>query len=347
MRIAKHSIFGEDDQHNLVYKQDFLVYLDKSCTQQFVVARRSRGSGEMIPSLRTCGQHNVNLVKTRQYISAQSRKHQHTASIVSRLRPDTLRARDSIIPRPAQSCSKTRSFSSSSTRKTQFQPLTPPSPESLGRPRPAQTYRRTRKLFRRIVQLALLVGSVHLIDEYFFDAVLTRCTRTFSVGLYAALDYKINFRANPPFANSLVEVHERNARRLFHLLRENGGLYLKIGQAIAMQSAILPPEFQKMFASMFDDAPQNSWEDVRRVVREDFGKEIEEVFGVSFEGSHQQQGKGIMERTARASASVAQVHWARLADGQEVAIKIQKREIERQVGWDLWAFKYVAPCKCS
>lgn len=91
---------------------------------------------------------------------------------------------------------------------------------------------------------------------------------------------------------------------------------------------------------MFDDAPQNSWEDVRRVIREDFGKEVEEVFGVSFDHTtHSGENSGIMERTARASASVAQVHWARLADGREVAIKVQKREIQRQVEWDLWAFK--------
>lgn len=111
---------------------------------------------------------------------------------------------------------------------------------------------------------------------------------------------------------------------------------MKIGQAIAMQSAILPPEFQKMFARMFDDAPQNDWKDVEKVIREDFGKSPEEVFGISFTGD---PAKGVMERTARASASVAQVHWARLPDGREVAIKIQKREIAQQIKWDLWAFK--------
>jgi len=158
-------------------------------------------------------------------------------------------------------------------------------------------------------------------------------------GLMVGIDYKINFRPNPPFAKSVEEVHGRNAERLFELLRTNGGLYLKIGQAIAMQSAILPPQFQKMFARMFDDAPQNSWAEVERVIREDFGKSPEEVFGVSFTG---EAGKGVMERTARASASVAQVHWARLADGREVAIKIQKNEIAQQVGWDLWTFKVVS-----
>jgi aarF domain-containing kinase len=150
--------------------------------------------------------------------------------------------------------------------------------------------------------------------------------RTFKTGLLIGIDYKINFRAHPPLANSIEELHARNAQRIFDLLRYNGGLYLKIGQAIAMQSAILPPQFQKMFQQMFDDAPQNEWWEVEQVIREDFGKSVEDVFGVSFtrEG---QDGRGIMEKTARASASVAQVHWARLADGREVAIKIQKREL--------------------
>lgn len=158
-----------------------------------------------------------------------------------------------------------------------------------------------------------------------------------------AADYKLNFRPEPlPIIGSkagIPELHRRSAERMFDLLRHNGGLYLKIGQAIAMQSAVLPPEFQKMFARMFDDAPQDEWEKVEKVIREDFGgKSVEEVFGVSFAGV---EGKGVMERTARASASVAQVHWARLPDGREVAIKIQKPAIRKQIKWDLWAFKVV------
>ncbi|KAK4965253.1 hypothetical protein LTR66_012152, partial [Elasticomyces elasticus] len=225
--------------------------------------------------------------------------------------------------------------------QTQFSPLTLPSPASLGKAAPSRTYRRTRKFLRRLIYLSLLSGVVYLADTTLYDSSLTRSFRTFGNGLIVALDYKINFRANPPFAKSIEDVHRRSAERLFELLRANGGLYLKIGQAIAMQSAILPPEFQKMFARMFDDAPQNSWREVEKVIREDFGKGVEEVFGVSF-GQDAVEGKGIMERKARASASVAQVHWARLPDGREVAIKVQKKEIKRQVGWDLWAFKVVS-----
>jgi len=189
------------------------------------------------------------------------------------------------------------------------------------------------------VYLSLATGTIYAIDSQFNASSITRSFRTFGVGVLVAADYKINFRPHPPLAKSIEAVHSRNAERVFDLLRANGGLYLKIGQAIAMQSAILPPEFQKMFSKMFDDAPQNDWKEVQDVIRQDFGRSAEEVFGISFTG---EEGKGVMERTARASASVAQVHWARLADGREVAIKVQKKEIAQQVGWDLWAFKYVA-----
>ena len=223
----------------------------------------------------------------------------------------------------------------------QFSPLTPPNPADLPKPRIRKVkppFRR-RKWVRRLFILSAIVGTGYVIDVQFNASSLTRSFRTFKTGLLVGVDYKINFRAHPPLAPSIEALHVRNAERVFELLRSNGGLYLKIGQAIAMQSAILPPEFQKMFSKMFDDAPQNEWHEVEKVIREDFGKSAEEMFGVSFIG---EEGKGVMERTARASASVAQVHWAQLADGREVAIKIQKREIARQVGWDLWAFKVVA-----
>lgn len=191
--------------------------------------------------------------------------------------------------------------------------------------------------------LSVLFGTVYLIDRQVYASGIARSAKTFGLGLWVAADYKINFRAHPlPIVGSDIEIpelHRRNAERLFQLLRDNGGLYLKIGQAIAMQSAILPPEFQRMFAKMFDDAPQDEWKAVEKVIRDDFGgRSVEDVFGVSFVGA---EGKGVMERTARASASVAQVHWARLPDGREVAVKIQKPEIEKQIGWDLWAFKVV------
>lgn len=222
---------------------------------------------------------------------------------------------------------------------SQFEPLLPPSPESLGAPKTAREFGRSRKWLRRMLVLGAVGGAGYLVDRQVYASGLGRSLRTFGSGIYVALDYKLNFRPEPLLGGSIDDLHRRSAERLFDLLRVNGGLYLKIGQAIAMQSAVLPPEFQKMFARMFDDAPQVAWADVEKVIRKDYhGKSAEEVFGVSFTG---EDGKGLMERKARASASVAQVHWARLPDGREVAVKIQKPEIAKQIGWDLWAFKVV------
>ncbi|KAF5596525.1 atypical ABC1 ABC1-B kinase [Fusarium subglutinans] len=220
-----------------------------------------------------------------------------------------------------------------------FQAMRPPSPEELGAPRRAKEYRRGRRWARRLLLTCVLGGTIYLGDRQIYASGFGRSLHTFGTGLLVAFDYKLNFRPQPITGGTVQDLHNRNAERLFNLLRSNGGLYLKIGQAIAMQSAVLPPEFQKMFSRMFDDAPQDDWSDIEAVIRQDFGKSVEEVFGVSFTGK---EGMGLMERKARASASVAQVHWARLADGREVAIKIQKREIAKQISWDLWAFKTVA-----
>lgn len=237
-------------------------------------------------------------------------------------------------PQPCQS----RSIQTSGP----YQPVRgPPPPSSLGQPREARSFTRTTRWARRLLILTAVGSTLYLIDRQVYASGLARSLRTFGTGVRVALDYKLNFRAEPlPIIGTpggVTALHRRSAERMSDLLRHNGGLYLKIGQAVAMQSALLPPEFQRMFARMFDDAPQDSWAEVERVIREDFGgRDVAEVFGVSWTG---EEGKGVMERTARASASVAQVHWARLADGREVAVKIQKPEIKKQIGWDLWAFK--------
>lgn len=116
-----------------------------------------------------------------------------------------------------------------------FKPFVPPTPTSLPKPAPPKTYRRTRKIIRRLLYLATGLGIAYEVDKFFLYSSLARSARTFWLGSLVATDYKINFRAHPPLADSIQALHTRNAERLFDLLRTNGGLYLKIGQAIAMQ----------------------------------------------------------------------------------------------------------------
>jgi len=93
---------------------------------------------------------------------------------------------------------------------------------------------------------------------------------------------------------------------------------LIVGQALAMQAAVLPPAYGEAFSTLFDEAPQISYEQVVAVFKRDFGKTPEEIFD-SF------------ETKARASASIATVFKARLKSGEWVAVKVQKPEIEKQV----------------
>src|SRR5271170_742252 len=85
-----------------------------------------------------------------------------------------------------------------------------------------------------------------------------------------------------------------------------------------MQAAILPPAYGEAFSTLFDEAPQMSYDEVVAVFQRDFGKRPEEVFEV-------------FDPTARASASIATVFKAKLHTGEWVAVKVQKPEIEKQV----------------
>lgn len=175
---------------------------------------------------------------------------------------------------------------------------------------------------------ALGVG-VYAIDARSEAQLLQRNVRTFYNGIALAIDYKLNFRPSPDIrdASRIEALHERVANRIFDVFERNGGLYVKMGQVIGTQSAILPPAYQRRAKRLYDSAPALPFEVVERVFREDFG------------GLHPSQVFSEFEMMPVASASIAQVHRARLHNGDVVAVKIQKPAILKQMNWDLWAFR--------
>lgn len=98
---------------------------------------------------------------------------------------------------------------------------------------------------------------------------------------------------------------------------------------------MLPQAIQAQFIRLFDDAPQVPYSTVERVFMSEFGRPPAGPNGI-FE---------IFEEQAAASASIAQVHRAKLKtdDGSEkwVAVKVQKPDVGKQVNWDLTAFRAV------
>ncbi|KAI9243409.1 ABC1 family-domain-containing protein [Sporodiniella umbellata] len=179
----------------------------------------------------------------------------------------------------------------------------------------------------RLQKLGL--GSGVCVGIYSYDShseaqVLRRNLRTFYNGLAVAVDYKFNFE--PKTSSSVERLHERVANRIFDVFEQNGGLYIKIGQVIGTQSAVLPTAYQRRARKLFDSAPAVPFNAIERVFMQDFG------------GLHPSDLFDEFEMTPIASASIAQVHKARLKNGEYVAVKIQKPAIRKQMDWDLWAF---------
>lgn len=179
----------------------------------------------------------------------------------------------------------------------------------------------------------LCVGG-YAADREFNASTITRNLRTFWTCAVIAADYKLNFTPNK--SDSISALHERVGDRLLNLFTSNGGLYIKFGQAVGATAAFLPRPIQVKFSRLFDDAPQVPFADVARVFQEEFGCPPSGPDGVFAE----------FEETAVASASIAQVHRARLKDkdgntGDWVAVKVQKPAVAKQMEPDLAAFRIV------
>ncbi|KAK9478802.1 ABC1 family-domain-containing protein [Lipomyces japonicus] len=201
-----------------------------------------------------------------------------------------------------------------------FNPITAVPPASLDSP--SQKLPPNRKWRKRLFWVSASLGALYTFDYVSLDQAIVRNLRCILTLSIIAADYKLNFEEG----KDIKALHTRTANRVYDLIEANGGLYIKIGQAIAMQASVLPPVFQQKFAKLFDMAPQDSWHEIEKVFISDFGKSPDEVFES-------------IEHRAIASASVAQVHKAKLKTGEWVAVKIQHPSIEKQMHWDLGAYR--------
>lgn len=117
------------------------------------------------------------------------------------------------------------------------------------------------------------------------------------------------------------------AEELVAVLGEMKGLAMKLGQLLALFDLdLVPPEYREMFqnslAALFDSAPALPFDSMRQVIEEDFGAPLDTVFAD-------------FDPAPIAAASIGQVYRAGLADGTEVAVKVQYPGIDSAVRADL------------
>lgn len=72
-------------------------------------------------------------------------------------------------------------------------------------------------------------------------------------GIRCPLAVKLNF--TPTKSGEISALHERTATRIKALIEANNGLYIKLGQQLGTQAAVLPGPYRDAFSSFSDAAP--------------------------------------------------------------------------------------------
>ncbi|HEX5061887.1 MAG TPA: AarF/UbiB family protein [Kofleriaceae bacterium] len=139
---------------------------------------------------------------------------------------------------------------------------------------------------------------------------------------YLWLKFRIRFHSDAWVEHKLRQLNLKNARRIERTIIDLQGLFIKVGQLISIMTNFLPEEFRRELEGLQDSVPPRPYADIETRIREELGKPPTELFA-SF------------ERRPIASASIGQVHIARLADGSKVAVKVQYPDIEETVRRDL------------
>lgn len=153
---------------------------------------------------------------------------------------------------------------------------------------------------------------VEILADYGFGAFLAQ------MGLSDRLNIPRRWRRRRDMPGDAMT----NPRRLRRALEDMGPTFIKFGQILSTRSDIMPPEYLEELSYLQDEVPPVSWDEARQVVESELGAPVEELFAQ-------------VDPVPIASASLAQVHVARLVGGEEVVIKIQRPNLEKTVNLDL------------
>jgi predicted unusual protein kinase regulating ubiquinone biosynthesis (AarF/ABC1/UbiB family) len=126
---------------------------------------------------------------------------------------------------------------------------------------------------------------------------------------------------------ALERRHIEAAEQIVEALGHMKGAAMKLGQVMSfLDVGLVPPEyreeFQRKLGRLRDAAPTVTFKDMRRVIEEELGERITEIFEE-------------FEQEPIAAASIGQVYRARLRDGRQVAVKVQYPGVAAAVRADM------------
>ena len=119
------------------------------------------------------------------------------------------------------------------------------------------------------------------------------------------------------------------AQRIRMAIEELGPTYIKLGQVLSTRPDLVPAQFIEELVKLQDNVPPFGFSEVSRIIEAEFGTPLRDLFEYFDENSF-------------ASASIGQVHRARLADGETVAVKVQRPGIKKIIEVDLEIMLHMA-----
>ncbi len=150
-----------------------------------------------------------------------------------------------------------------------------------------------------------------------------RLLRIFRVGLRFGLhEFVPALAANPLLRLLAGHAGAPRGQRLRQALETLGPIFVKFGQILSTRRDLLPLDIADELARLQDRVPPFPSALAVAEIESSLGRKIEDVFE-------------IFEREPVASASVAQVHFAKLKDGRDVAVKVLRPRVEQAIAGDL------------
>jgi len=118
----------------------------------------------------------------------------------------------------------------------------------------------------------------------------------------------------------------RNLRMMF---QELGTTFIKLGQLLSSRPDLVGDRIATEFEKLQDDNPPISYEEVKRIIENELDGNIDDLFAE-------------FSKESLATASIGQVHTAKLPTGEKVAVKVQKEGIAENMELDLQIMKHFA-----
>ncbi len=152
------------------------------------------------------------------------------------------------------------------------------------------------KRYKDIAMLFLRHGNAEMVQNFGLRAALT--DEDVSQG-----------QSNPP-------------EELADELEKMGPTFVKLGQLLSSRADLLPARYLNALSRLQDKVKPFPYEDVEKLITQELGVRISKAFSE-------------FDQKPLAAASLGQVHRAKLRDGRDVVVKIQRPNIRQQIAQDL------------